>query len=150
MQLNMYLHDEGPDFTVCDLFIDGKLECVTMQDGHRDVKIHGVTRIPAGTYEVKLRKEGGFHERYKKKFGAFHRGMLWIQNVPGFKWILFHIGNTPKDTDGCVLVGVTQRPGQPDFIQGSEIAYKHFYPRVADALERGERVHLTINYQRAA
>ena len=62
-------------------------------------------RIPAGIYDVRLRKIGGFDGRYKKKFAGFHRGMLHIQDVPNFKYVLIHIGNTDKNTAGCLLVG---------------------------------------------
>jgi hypothetical protein len=30
---------------------------------------------------------------------------LLVQDVPNRDWILFHIGNTSKDTSGCILVG---------------------------------------------
>ena len=31
--------------------------CYTLEDEQRDVKVWGETRIPAGTYEIKLRNE---------------------------------------------------------------------------------------------
>ena len=40
----------------------------TLEDEQRDVKVWGETRIPAGTYKLKLRKEGGFHTRYLAKY----------------------------------------------------------------------------------
>lgn len=146
----MILLDEGADFTVCRMHIGGRYECLTMQDDEDPVKVKGETRIPAGVYEIKFRKHGGFHDRYLKKFGPeFHHGMLELQNVPNYDAILIHIGNTPKDTAGCILLGVTRHPTERNFIQGSEIAYKKFYPQVAAALLRGERVHLTIRYAKA-
>ena len=35
----------------------------TLEDEQRDVKVYGETRIPAGTYKLKLRTVGGFHTR---------------------------------------------------------------------------------------
>ena len=63
-----------------------KFLCFTLEDEARDTKVMGETRIPAGIYDLKLRTEGGYHNRFLKKFGpAFHKGMIWVQNVPNFK-----------------------------------------------------------------
>ena len=74
----------------------------TLEDEQRDVKVWGETRIPAGTYKLKLREEGGFHNRYLNKYGnTFHKGMIHVQDVPGFEYILWHTGNTDEHTAGC-------------------------------------------------
>lgn len=128
--------------------VDGKFRCFTLEDEFRSVKVMGETRIPAGLYDVQLRKEGGFHNRYKNhpRIGAVHKGMLHLQNVPGFDYILFHCGNTDEDTAGCVLVGfngltekgVTPRVGR------SVDAYLSFYPEIAAVLEAGGNVTVEI------
>ena len=144
MELKLTRNVHSTDFTLGEIRIGGALQCYTLEDEHRDVKVRGETRIPEGSYEIKLRKVGGFHERYMKRFGpVFHRGMLQIMNVPGFEYILIHIGNTEKDTMGCVLVGST-RDVVKGTIGGSEVAYRRLYPKVLAALERGERVTIAI------
>ena len=50
--------------------------CYTLEDERRALKVRGETRVPAGVYSIALRKEGGFHDRYSKKYGGFHVGML--------------------------------------------------------------------------
>ena len=45
---------------------------------HRDIKLRGETRIPAGTYKIEYRTEGGFHAKYSKRFQDIHKGMLHI------------------------------------------------------------------------
>ena len=40
-----------------------KFLAYTLEDEQRDVKVWGETRIPAGTYKLKLREEGGFHNK---------------------------------------------------------------------------------------
>ena len=71
-----------------------KFLAYTLEDEYRETKEKGETRIPAGTYKIKLRKEGGFHGRYTTKYGSMHKGMLHVQDVPGFDYILIHTGNT--------------------------------------------------------
>jgi len=123
-----------------------KFLAYTLEDEYRDTKVKGETRIPAGTYKIKLRKEGGFHGRYTTKYGSMHKGMLHVQDVPGFEYILIHTGNTDEHTDGCLLVGNTQTEniGTKDgFIGASGDAYKRIYPPIASALENGEDVEIT-------
>ena len=121
--------------------------CYTIEDEHRVLKVRGETRIPAGIYNIKLRTEGGFHQRYDKKYPSIHRGMLHVIDVPNFEYILIHTGNTDEHTAGCLLVGDSQENNQllPDgFIGKSVNAYKRIYPSIAKAIEQGEEV--TIEY----
>lgn len=120
--------------------------CYTLEDEFREVKVSGETRIPSGTYNVTLRTEGGFYERYTEKFGAdFNKGMLWVRDVPNFEYILIHIGNTDLDSAGCLLVGdsQTQNITKNGFIGSSTDAYKRVYPQIADVLVNGGEVCIT-------
>jgi hypothetical protein len=126
-----------------------KFLCFTIEDEARNTKIKGETRIPAGTYELKLRKEGGYHQRYIKKYGSMHKGMIHVQDVPGFTYILWHTGNTDEHTMGCLLLGDTSQQNitKEGFIGSSSDAYKRVYPPIAEALENGEKVTATyIDY----
>ena len=125
-----------------------KFLCYTLEDEYRKDKISGETRVPAGSYPVVLRKEGGFNERYSKKFPDIHIGMLHIINVPNFEYILIHIGNTDEDTAGCLLVGNSQESNlvkKNGFVGSSTNAYKAIYPEIAKAIEEGQEV--TIEYK---
>jgi len=144
MELILKRNIHSSDYTLGEIRIGGKFECYTLEDEGRDVKVKGETRIPAGRYLIKLRTSGGFHARYLKRFGkVFHRGMLHVTDVPGFEYILIHIGNTEKDTAGCVLVGDTMDIVKGT-IGGSEAAYRRLYPKVASALLKGETVTLEV------
>jgi len=118
----------------------------TLEDEQRDIKVWGETRIPAGTYKLKLREEGGFHNKYLNKYGnTFHKGMIHVQNVPGFEYILWHTGNTDEHTAGCLILGNSQtnnRIAKDGFIGSSVDAYKFVYPRVAAAIEAGLSVEV--------
>ena len=116
----------------------------TLEDEQRDVKVYGETRIPAGTYKLKLRTVGGFHSRYTGKYGDMHKGMIWVQDVPGFEYILWHTGNTDEDTAGCLLLGDSsqQNVSKGGFIGASNDAYKRVYPVIADAILSGQSVRV--------
>lgn len=121
-----------------------KFLCFTLEDEDRETKVMSETRIPAGIYDLKLRTVGGFHGRYTKKYGSFHKGMIHVQNVPNFRYILWHTGNTDEHTAGCLLLGDTsqQNISKEGFIGGSTSAYKRVYPIIADAISSGEPVRV--------
>ena len=119
--------------------------CYTLEDEHREDKVAGETRIPTGTYRITLRKVGGFHSRYLKKYGEMHKGMLWVRDVPGFEYILIHTGNTDEHTAGCLIVGDSQQTNFGDsdgFVGSSGNAYKRIYPPILDALQKEEKVFI--------
>ena len=123
-----------------------KFLAYTLEDEQRDKKVYGETRIPNGTYKLGLRKEGGYHAKYSKRFSDFHIGMLHVLNVPGFEYILIHCGNTDEHTAGCLLVGDSQENNQitkDGFIGKSTQAYKRIYPRISEAIDCGEGVKIT-------
>ena len=120
-----------------------KFLCYTIEDEFRDEKVMHETRIPAGMYKLTLRSEGGFHSRYKKKYGDWHRGMIYVNDVPGFSYILWHTGNNDESTSGCLIFGQNQESNlvKPDGWVGSSVsAYKFVYPRIRDAILSGEEV----------
>ena len=136
--------------TTGELYIDGVKQCVTLEDKCRadnEAKVYGETAIPYGEYRITLRTEGTIFEDYKTRFKDIRneRGTLWIRNIPGFEYVLIHVGNYCKDTLGCLLVG--SRVVSDVEIAESTVAYKRIYPIIADALEKGEEV--TIEYVRA-
>ena len=117
--------------------------CYTLEDEKREVKVMAETRIPAGTYKIILRNYGRLHEKYIKKYTDFHIGMLHIIDVPNFKHILIHIGNTDEHTAGCLIVGNTQKHNgiyKNGFVGESVNAYKRIYPAIAKAVHEGQDV----------
>ena len=153
MELEVLRISSGEDSTsglLFDVTNKRKFLCYTLEDEYREEKIMGETRIPSGTYEVVFRKSGGFHNKYVKRYGEMHRGMLHIINVPGFEYILIHTGNTDEHTAGCLLLGDTQTNNQiakDGFIGSSGQAYKRLYPKIAKAIEKGDCVKITyIDY----
>ena len=151
MKLEVLRFSNGEDSTsglLFDVTTERVFLAYTLEDEYRYDKIAGETRIPDGVYKIGFRKEGGFHSKYKKRFPSFHKGMLQINDVPDFDFILIHCGNTDEHTAGCLLVGdsqVNNMVQKNGFIGESTQAYKRIYPPIAEALESGEEV--TINYK---
>ena len=136
--------EQGND--IDGLWQQKKFLAYTLEDEQRDTKVFGETRIPNGDYKLGLRKVGGYHARYTKRFPHIHIGMLHVLDVPGFEYILIHCGNTDEHTAGCLLVGDSQENNQitkDGFIGKSTQAYKRIYPRIAEALDCGEEVTIT-------
>ena len=69
MKLTVVRTQFGTDATNGMLFIDGIFECYTLEDQYQAVKVMHETCIPEGTYDIKFRTVGGFHEKYKKRYG---------------------------------------------------------------------------------
>jgi len=151
MKLTVVRTQFGTDATNGILLIDGIFECFTLEDQYQAVKVMHETCIPEGTYDIKFRTVGGFHEKYKKKYGKSHFGMLHLQDVPNFTYILIHGGNTDEHTSGCLIVGETQQDldiSKDGFISRSQVAYKKLYDKVAKQLLQGKEVSIeytTIN-----
>jgi hypothetical protein len=139
LRVERYIHQKEETFG--KFYINGEYQCYTLEDQKRDEKVMGDTRIDAGRFQVVFRKEGGHHTKYLAKYGAdFHKGMLHVINVPKFKFILIHVGNTELDTMGCLLVGLGKTKNA---LTESVAAYKKIYPQIAAALEKGEEVWIT-------
>lgn len=78
----------------------------------------GPELIPCGTYKV-----------IKEMSPEFNRITPHLQDVPGHTYIEMHIGNTPADTLGCILIGDTKGV---DWIGLSEVAFIAFMAMVPD------------------
>ena len=149
MKLQVVRTQFGKDATNGLLFIDGVFECYTLEDQYQAVKVMHETRIPEGTYDIKFRKTGGFHAKYSARYKNAHYGMLHLQDVPGFTYILIHTGNTDEHTSGCLIVGETQQDLDINFngmVGSSAVAYKKMYAKVANQLLQGKKV--TIEYSK--
>ena len=160
VQLQRYASNK--EVTIGGFYIDCKGECFTLEDEFRSVKKWGDTRIPSGSYEIKLRCEGGHYERYLKKYPDVHKdrryGMLCITNADNwklinkgleFQFILIHILNSDDGTAGCVGTGSSANhpnifKGKSARIQESTRAYKKLYPKMAEPLLNGDKVFIDV------
>lgn len=139
----------GEDSTIAAIYVyQGSglsFRCFALEDQPNSPKVPGETRIPPGRYKIELRTEGGMHPRYKERFG-FHKGMLWLKDVPDFTFVYIHVGNDDDETEGCLLVGdgATQNVTEEGRVTSSVAAYSRLYPEIIDAMEGGEEAWITI------
>jgi len=96
--------------TIGKLFINGESFCDTLENPWIDNQ-RSISCIPKGNYKVRLRLA-----RESATRDYLH---LLVQDVPNRDWILFHRGNTAKDTSGCILVGNGR---QQDIVENSRLA----------------------------
>lgn len=119
MKLKVERIFKGGDYTIGKLYIDGVYFCDTLEDTDRGltssmspseiakIKVKSETAIPTGTYEVVMNVVSPKYsaDKYKKQYSFCDAKLPRLLDVPGYEGILIHIGNYPKDTDGCILVG---------------------------------------------
>ena len=139
------------DYTISHLYIDGERFCDVCEDADRGltsdmseeeimkIKINGKTAIPAGNYEVTLGiKSAKFStKKYEKLYGWINGYLPRILNVPGFKGVLFHCGNSAEDSSACLILGENKVKGK---VINSAETFKRFYKRI----NTGGRIFLTI------
>lgn len=118
-------------FTVGKLHINGKYLCYTLEDKVREIenkavrdwKVYGETAIPMGIYGLAVTMS----PRFKKILPL-------LLNVPGFEGVRIHTGNTPIETDGCILVGMGW-DGKSDFISNSRDAFNKLMTAIGNCRE---------------
>jgi hypothetical protein len=113
-------------------------KCYTLEHPPRDQKIKGQTGVPAGAYYLTY--------RYSP---SRSRKMPYLDNVPNFRNVMLHSGNTLKDTTGCILVGDTIDTAY-NKILFSRRAFGRFIKWFAPQWEQGEEILLNIynDYQK--
>ena len=146
MNINVKRIISTTEATLSKVSVNGAFFCYGLEDEHREIKVAGETRIPAGTYKIAVRTWGGYHRRMSDNPNyPHHRGMLEVMDVPDFTDILIHTGNTTDHTEGCLLVGKSyHQDGENIRIGSSRTAYNALYFAVIDAAEAGE---LSITYE---
>ena len=116
--------------TLGKLYLNGESFCDTLELPYRDNQ-RSISCIPAGQYKVRL--------RYAEESASRKYTHLLVQDVPNRSYILFHRGNKPSHTRGCILVGQTR---QQDFVGNSTLAMDLLMKEVINL--GGEKINLII------
>ena len=116
--------------TIGKLFINGEFFCDTLENPYINNE-RNISCIPAGEYKVRLRLA-----RESATRDYLH---LLVQEVPSRSYILFHRGNTAKDTRGCILVGQNR---EQDRVNNSRLAIDLIVKEILNL--GGENINLII------
>ena len=142
MELRLERKYRNNNYCIDKLYINGKYFSDVLEDPDRGltdtmsleeikkIKIKGNTCIPYGTYNITIT----YSPRFKKNLPL-------INNVKGFDGIRIHSGNTPQDTEGCLLLGLNKVKGR---VVDSKVTVNKFIDIVQEALNKGEKVTITI------
>lgn len=136
------------DYTIGNLYINGVFFCNTLEDTDRglkqndsigiieSIKVYGKTAIPIGTYKITLDIISPKYSR-QPKYSKIHGKLPRLLDVPGFEGVLIHIGNTAKDSHGCILVGHNTTKGK--VLNSADTFFKLY-----DKLKTEKNITITI------
>ena len=142
MELKLERKYRNNNYCIDKLYINGKYFSDVLEDPDRGltdnmsleeikkIKIKGNTCIPYGTYNITIT----YSPRFKKNLPL-------LNNVKGFDGIRIHSGNTPQDTEGCLLPGFNKVKGQ---VIDSRVTTDKLIAQIQQALNKGEKVTITI------
>jgi hypothetical protein len=116
--------------TVGELFLNGERMCDTLENPYINNE-RSISCIPEGEYKVRLRLA-----RESATRDYLH---LLVKDVPNRDWILFHRGNSAKDTSGCILVGFSSKQ---DYVKNSTFAMDLLMKEIINL--GGENINLII------
>lgn len=118
MNIILERHRKGGSYTMGTLYINSRKQrfCDTIEDTDRGLtdtmseeeirrkKVYGETAIPEGIYRIDMETVSPRFKdtKWGKRFGGI---VPRLEKVKGYEGVLIHVGNTPKDTAGCILVG---------------------------------------------
>lgn len=128
MIITLYRFALKATHTIGDLLIDGKYLCNILElpvdgDGTKPM-----TAIAPGMYKVKPIQYNG-------------KPALEILNVKGRTGILMHIGNTVKDSKGCLLPGINNNVG---VVVSSGDFMNIIYDKVVEAEKNKDKIYINV------
>ena len=149
MELRLERKWKKEKYTIGNLYVDGKFFCNTIEDRDRGLrqdlplsvnqkrKVKNETAIPTGRYRVTLGVKSP--KMSQRPAYDFCQGYVpRLINVPAFDGILIHIGNTERDSAGCIIVGENK-------VKGEVINSTETFHRLYDVLKKATGdIYITI------
>ena len=149
MELRLKRIAKRDTYTIGQLYVNGSYFCDTLEDTDRGLrqdmavpvlrakKRKGITAIPTGRYMVTLKVKSPKYS-LRKQYDFCGGYVPRLVNVPAYEGVLIHIGNYPKDTEGCILVGKNTKVGA---VLESAATFRKLY---AILKEVKEPIYITI------
>ncbi|EAH5041630.1 hypothetical protein GQJ74_04895 [Campylobacter jejuni] len=102
-------------------------ECFSLEEDKEGLESGKDLRIPEGNYNLRRHTPSRF-ENTLRSITKKDDTMINVYNdeVPSSRAILIHWGNTDKDTQGCILLGLT-KDNNNESVGQSRQACKEFY-----------------------
>ena len=116
--------------TIGELFLNGERLCDTLENPWLDNQ-RNISCIPEGEYPVRIRLP-----RESATRDYIH---LLVKDVKDRDYILFHIGNFPSQTKGCILVGLGSKQ---NVVNNSRLAMDLLMKEIINL--GGENINLII------
>ncbi|ECQ7375144.1 hypothetical protein F0J78_04215 [Campylobacter jejuni] len=103
-------------------------ECFSLEEDKEGLESGKDLRIPEGIYDLKRHSPSRFENTLRSITKKDDDTMINVYNddVPSSRAILIHWGNTDKDTQGCILLGLT-KDNNNESVGQSRQACKEFY-----------------------
>ncbi|EAJ2863301.1 hypothetical protein DA811_05360 [Campylobacter coli] len=103
-------------------------ECFSLEEDKEGLESGKDLRIPEGNYNLKRHTPSRFENTLRSITKKDDDTMINVYNddVPSSRAILIHWGNTDKDTQGCILLGLT-KDNNNESVGQSRQACKEFY-----------------------
>lgn len=122
MILKVYRLPAVNNAVIGSLLMDGVFICYTLENDR--------LKIPVGVYPLSL-------------YDSPHAGHIvpLLAGVPGRAEIEIHCGNMPRDSKGCLLVGLNHTD---DTVEDSISAFDLLLPKISDAIYAKELVTIAI------
>lgn len=103
-------------------------ECFSLEEDKEGLESGKDLRIPEGNYNLKRHSPSRFENTLRSITKKDDDTMINVYNddVPSSRAILIHWGNTDKDTEGCILLGLA-KDNNNESVGQSRQACKEFY-----------------------
>lgn len=108
----------------------------------KQLKVYAETAIPSGTYQITLNTISPKYSKRKYYKDLCGGKVPRLLGVKGYDGVLIHIGNTNKDTAGCILVGENKVKSR---VINSTKAFEKLY-KILKSARYGTQIEIKRNY----
>ena len=149
MELLLKRTHKKENYTIGELFLDGKFFCNTIEGlkasmSEQEIaskKVPSLTAIPLGTYNITLDVVSPKYSKVKT-YDRIQAKLPRLEKVKGYSGVLIHIGNTDRDSAGCILVGVAN--SSYTMVTNSTNTFFNLYEELKKAKNKGELLTIKI------